>query len=222
MGGVCCKGSDSLDDLSSGRSRACTDIFCLLLFIATMGSLVALSIVAMQREPDLLNDLVYPKDSYGNNCGRPNTAVSGMPKVFYPNLDADILSQLAIVTTGQWWRFTPTRMCTAACPAGFSLKNPISYGGPSYPVAASISGTAASYWYAYETQDVVDRCFPKDTSGATKVSAHALPALLFRFEPGPPPALAGHRALLRPLLHQHHTQCEPKRIGTMRGRACPT
>ena len=163
----CCQGADSLDDIAEGRSRRCTDILCLLIFLASMTTLVILSVWAVDRDSSLLTDLVYPKDSYGNNCGQPGTATANLPKVFYPSLDTDILNQISIVASGLWWQFEPTKMCASSCPTGFSLSSPKYYGGDSYPVTSTTSGAAPGVWYAYETQDVVSRCFPKDTSSAT-------------------------------------------------------
>eukprot|EP00966_Prymnesium_polylepis_P066800 1550829-Prymnesium_polylepis.1 len=100
MGMKCCQDADTLDDIADGRSRRCTDLLCLILFFASLGAVAALNAVAVDREPDLLNDLLYPPDSYGNNCGKPDTSTSSMPKVFYPQLDSDIQSQIATVASG--------------------------------------------------------------------------------------------------------------------------
>ncbi|KAL1524941.1 hypothetical protein AB1Y20_019817 [Prymnesium parvum] len=149
---------------AKGRWRGCTDILCLILFIVSMTGLSVLASVAVSRDPHLLTDLIYPTDSYGNNCGRPGTATASMPKVFYPTLDADISSQLQYVATGMWWMFNPTKLCATACPSGFSLGSPVFYGGASYPV--STNTTAVGAWYSFKTQDVVNRCFPQDTSSS--------------------------------------------------------
>ena len=61
---------------------------------------------------------------------------------------------------GMYWKFKPTTYCAAECPTGFSIKSPVMYGGATYPGATQPPGK----WYAYQTQDVLGRCFPKDTT----------------------------------------------------------
>lgn len=140
--------------------RRCTDILCLLFFIAYIAAMVVLGVVSVNKDPSLLTDIVYPKDSYGNNCGH-SDGVDDMPKLIYPQLDDDIKSQYAILAAGRYWDFKPTKICAKDCPDGFSLKNPTKYGGSSYPTD---SGSAPSWYYVFRTQDVIGRCFPYDTT----------------------------------------------------------
>jgi len=123
----------------------------------------AIAFYSIQRDPSLIDDLLYTPDSYGNNCGKPNTATSNMKKVIFPRLDTDIVSQMDILVTGRYWQFKPTRLCVPSCPSGFSLANPVSYGGPSYP---SNNGTVGTVWYSLKTKDVVNQCFPQDEASS--------------------------------------------------------
>lgn len=92
-------------------------------------------------------DLVYPADAYGNNCGEPGTPTATMGKVIFPALDTDIIRQLPLLAAQQYWLFRPTKMCATACPAGFSLKTPVSYGGPTYPSPLNnTAGAVPSFW----------------------------------------------------------------------------
>ena len=79
---------------------------------------------------------------------------------------------MVYVASGQWWSFSPTKLCVDACPDGFSLKNPKWYGGDDYSTGwdattNTLYSAPPGTWYTFETQDVVNRCFPKDTSGST-------------------------------------------------------
>jgi len=144
--------------------RCCTDFACLLLFAAAAvgsGYLTAASVV---REPQLLVDLIYPTDSYGNNCGRPGTATEFLPTVLYPNLESDLVAQSAILATGAVWSFNPTRLCTPSCPAAFSLAAPSTYGGAGYPT--SDNSSVPEILYPWSTRLIAARCFPFDTSNA--------------------------------------------------------
>ena len=49
------------------KNRSCTDIFCLLLWLAFVGGWIAVAIYGFQNgDPQTL---VYPSDSDGNVCG---------------------------------------------------------------------------------------------------------------------------------------------------------
>ena len=38
-------------------------------------------LAAVSKDPSLLDDLRYPPDSYGNNCGKPSTVTNDTKKV---------------------------------------------------------------------------------------------------------------------------------------------
>lgn len=125
----CCSTGDAKSVYAERANRYCTDIlFLVLLIFATVAS-VALCVVSVQSNPSLLIDIVYPADGYGNNCGTGDLA--SQTKVVFPRLDSDFQEQVAVVSTGQWWKFRPTGVCAAHCPKGFDVNNPISYGGAS-------------------------------------------------------------------------------------------
>uniref|UniRef100_A0A7S4F3X7 Choline transporter-like protein n=1 Tax=Chrysotila carterae TaxID=13221 RepID=A0A7S4F3X7_CHRCT len=163
----CCRGPPEGEVFKPRSRRGCTDILCLVLFIGFWIYMVILAVVSINREPQLIDDLIYPPDSYGNNCGKPGSDTADLKKVIYPNLDEDIIDQYDLFLTGRYFSFKPTKYCAAECPTGFSLANPLSYGGSSYPVSEAGSGAFGSpdrIYYAYKTQDVLSRCFPTGTT----------------------------------------------------------
>ena len=89
----------------SRKNRSCTDVIFLLLFIICWGLGIALGAVSISKEPSLFDDLFYPRDSYGNNCGKPGTRVANLPKVFYPRLDEDILDQIDVIASYRYLQF---------------------------------------------------------------------------------------------------------------------
>jgi len=158
----CCGVADAHEVFKPRRKRWCTDIACLVLFVAALVYFGGFFVVTFLKDPTLLDDIIYPKDLYGNYCGKPGSATADYPKAVFPTLDADILipENLAYLSTGQYWNFRPTVYCTQQCPEGFSLKAPVAYGGASYPGAQQ----PPVIYYAYQTQDVLSRCFPLDTT----------------------------------------------------------
>ena len=63
------------------KHRSCTDILCALLFFAFVGSMIALGVFGYQNgDPDIL---IYPYDSEGNQCGRPDTKTADYPYLYY-------------------------------------------------------------------------------------------------------------------------------------------
>ena len=53
--------------------------------------MLAIGYVCVSAHPGLIDGLIYPTDGYGNYCGKPGTKTENMPKVFYPDLDNDIV-----------------------------------------------------------------------------------------------------------------------------------
>lgn len=143
------------------KDRACTDIICLISLIITFGGAVAVCIVSIVADPSLMIDLIYPTDTYGNNCGR--GSMSDRPVLVYPRLDTDFIDQYSIVVTGRWWSFDPTGFCAEECPDGFDLSDPVLYGGPGYP-CGSDNCTAAEYYYTFRTTNLLGRCIPSSAT----------------------------------------------------------
>lgn len=160
MGCCTCHGKDASEVFKPRRKRWCTDVICLALFLAFLGYAGAFFMISYQKDPTLLDDILYPKDSYGNNCGKPGSEMAAFPKAIFPTLDADIIAQLPILAAGMFWQFKPTVYCAQDCPSGFSLKDPIAYGGVGYPGLVQ----PPQRYYSYVTQNVLARCFPKDAT----------------------------------------------------------
>lgn len=165
-------------------------VLCLLLLIAAVGGLGIISYIAISAHPSLVDDLIYPTDSYGNNCGKPGSGTAELSKVFYPDLDSDIIAHADLIATGQYLTFltSVTRLCARACPAGVSLRGPSVYGGSGYPAGANASVT--EYTYSFTTQDVFGRCFPLSSTFAEATSQLVSPTL----PPAPRSACAYPRA----------------------------
>ena len=95
----------------SFRSRGCTDILCLLLFIAFwMGMMYLLYLGCTVGDP---YSVAYGKDYLGNRCGRGN--FTDRPKAIFPRIDQDVMEQQAIATTKPW-RLEFYQLCVAHCP----------------------------------------------------------------------------------------------------------
>jgi len=149
--------------------RGCTDIICLLLFIAFWVYMIVLAVVSINKDPSLLDDLVYPADSYGNNCGKPGSDTAHLDTVIFPKMDADVKEHMPLLVAGQYFTFSKkvTKYCTGSCPSGLSLSNPVAYGGANYPVNNVGSGNLTSVeeiYYSYRTLDILNRCIPRDTT----------------------------------------------------------
>jgi hypothetical protein len=164
MGCCSCQGEDASEVFKPRRKRWCTDIICLALFLAFCGYAGFFFVLTYQKDPSLLDDILYPKDSYGNNCGKPGSNMAAYPKAIFPTLDADIIAQLPLLAAGIFWQFKPTVYCAQDCPDGFSLKDPTAYGGSGYPGLVQ----PPLRYYSYVTQNVLARCFPKDTTSVHK------------------------------------------------------
>ena len=166
----CCADKRKGELFKPHRERGCTDVVCLLLLIVAVGGLAAISYVAISAHPSLVDDLIYPTDSYGNNCGKPGTDTADLSKVLYPDLDSDIIAHAGLIATGQYLTFltSVTRLCAHTCPAGVSLRGPSIYGGSGYPGGAN--ATVPEHTYAFTTQDVFGRCFPLSSAFAEATS----------------------------------------------------
>lgn len=177
----CCGQPDRAAEVyTPRRDRWCTDVVCLLLLVLAWGGMGTLGYVCVAVKPELLWKLYYPTDSYGQFCGRPGTATEDMPVAFFPALDRDIRDHWTDLAAGRYVTFLEeiTTLCAARCPDGVSLKEPVTYGGPTYPLAdaepgddggepSSGSGVTASsatlvptYFYSFRTEEFAARCFP--------------------------------------------------------------
>ena len=159
----CCKRAEEKDAAGLGelsmfkplRERRCTDVICLILLLLMWITMIAIAGFAVAHGN--LDYLRYPTDYLGQFCGKPDTPTSNLPVAWYPKLDADITSQMAVLASGMIWRFEAYTLCVRACPAAFSLRNATWYGGPQYPNAAT---DAPGYFSAFKTVRYAKRCFP--------------------------------------------------------------
>ena len=53
--------------------RSCTDIFCCLIFIAFLVSMIGITGYAVAEGDPM--DIITPFDSVGNRCGKPNQGI---------------------------------------------------------------------------------------------------------------------------------------------------
>ena len=87
----CCASSDKGEVFKPRNKRWCTDVLCLIFLFIASGAMLAIGYVCVSAHPGLIDGLIYPTDGYGNYCGKPGTDTEKMPKVFYPDLDNDIV-----------------------------------------------------------------------------------------------------------------------------------
>ena len=169
--GCCKKKKKGESDVFKPRSkRWCTDVLCLALFCAAMGSVAAIGYACVSVRPELLYSFVYPADSFGNYCGKPGSAVADFKKVFYPDLDRDIVTHGYLISGQQYATFFQriTKLCAGDCPDGVSLSAPSVYGGASYPRNDDNSSTVPEWFYTFTTQEVASRCFPLTSTYVTE------------------------------------------------------
>ena len=87
----CCASDDKGEVFKPRNKRWCTDVLCLIFLVIASGAMLAIGYVCVSAHPGLIDGLIYPTDGYGNYCGKPGTKTENMPKVFYPDLDNDIV-----------------------------------------------------------------------------------------------------------------------------------
>ncbi len=68
----------------------CTDCVCVLILALAVGGVFGILGVSISKEPELLDKLRYPSDSYDQWCGKPGTPVEDLPKALFPVLDKDV------------------------------------------------------------------------------------------------------------------------------------
>lgn len=87
----CCASDDKGEVFKPRNKRWCTDVLCLIFLVIASGGMLAIGYICVSAHPGLIDGLIYPTDGYGNYCGKPGTKTESMPKVFYPDLDNDIV-----------------------------------------------------------------------------------------------------------------------------------
>ena len=120
--GKCCKKEkqEGLSDIN--RDRGFTDILCLVIFIAFLGTVGALAIIGLTSgSPD---SLMYGTDHSGNVCGSPNLNVktgkvdqTAKKHIVYPRMTEDMLTQMqggAVPTDIMSMKFFG--ICVKSCP----------------------------------------------------------------------------------------------------------
>ena len=223
----CCADERKGELFKPHRDRGCTDVLCLLLLIAAVGGLGIISYIAISAHPSLVDDLIYPTDSYGNNCGKPGSGTAELSKVFYPDLDSDIIAHADLIATGQYLTFltSVTRLCARACPAGVSLRGPSVYGGSGYPAGANAS--VPEYTYSFTTQDVFGRCFPLSSTFAEATSQLVSPTLpvaprsALAYPRASPGSVCSQRARTRRSTRRSAARCDAPRCPTAPRRRRP-
>ena len=97
---------------ASRRSqRRCTDILCLLIFLAFWGGIIFLAYLsATVGDP---YEVLYGADYLGNRCGV--GAMKDKKYVYFPRADKDIIAQAAIASTMPW-RVRFYGLCLERCP----------------------------------------------------------------------------------------------------------
>ena len=88
----CCASGDKGEVFKPRNKRWCTDVLCLIFLVIASGVMLAIGYACVSAHPGLIDGLIYPTDGYGNYCGKPGTKTENMPKVFYPDLDNDIVT----------------------------------------------------------------------------------------------------------------------------------
>lgn len=87
-------------------NRRCTDLLCCLIFTVFLVAMFVVGIVGFAHgEPDLL---IYPYDSDGNQCGRPDHDASDYRYIYYAAADP----------TNGVSNYTKYRICLKHCPDG--------------------------------------------------------------------------------------------------------
>lgn len=161
--GCCTAVEGETEPFKKVSQRCCTDVFCLVIFLAYTIAVVVIGVVALNQGD--INYLLYPQDYKGQFCGFSN-GTKTKTKAFYPRLDQDLLAQKSIIMSPVGFlKFTPYTLCVEECPKAFTLASPTKYGGPSYPSAAA---DAPSFYASLKTQELFSRCLPTTETGLSK------------------------------------------------------
>ena len=152
------------------RKRGCTDICCVVIFVACFVALFFVTFLAWTYgEP---HSILYGKDYLGHRCGVGNYA--NRSKTIYPRIDQDLLQQAAIASS-QPWRLVFYGLCVSHCP---NITDPTEciadpdrcivrdYGSRAQWQAA---GGSSYYFQVLPTMDLMNRCIPKKAVSASTV-----------------------------------------------------
>jgi len=161
----CCgaKVQDVVDETHAPKffkRRWCTDVLCLLLlfvFIGGIGFCAYIGVVAGDA-----TSLVYGTDYLGNRCGMGD--YSGMPKIYYPRIDQDVLDQYDVAVATPW-RLRFYGLCMETCPSpsvDACIANPSSCMISDYGTTAQqeAAGGQATWYATMNTLDLINRCVP--------------------------------------------------------------
>jgi choline transporter-like protein 2/4/5 len=177
-----CFGSKAADDEKKKSNpleykRTCTDILCLIFFVAFCGLLLAIFLFALNTGD--IYGLLYDADYKGDRCGTGKNA--GKKKAFYPRIPRDMAEQNDVVAKGNFFELELYALCVSECPTGFSITNPqtvIDYGydPDSATTQALGSGTRAQWISAVPTVDMLNRCIPRSEASTDITKMCAYPA----------------------------------------------
>jgi hypothetical protein len=184
-------GRGGTDKMKEGRG--CTDILMCIFFLLFCAGFFVVAILAFNvGDPD---SLTYGMDHYGYRCGVVNyhaetgeaIDLTDRKKVFYPDLDSDIVTQLAanpgIQTTP--WKFKPYGICLEECPEADDVSQSAPSPVPDYLIAddGTVSDDNAPAkndgdpWFALlSTRSVLNRCMPVENVTANNNNFCAYPA----------------------------------------------
>ena len=152
------------EDLREGpiRDRSCTDILCALIFFAFVGAMITLGIFGYKNGDPAM--ILYPYDSAGNQCGRPDTNGSLYHYVYFVNYDYASTSEPE----------TKYKVCLKTCPTdstSFDDSNVLANSFVSYSfntfTVTTIDGTAVSVnnYIPYASKNFLKRvCIPLEIS----------------------------------------------------------
>ena len=177
----CCAKKEGEAKPKSLKKRNCTDVLCLVIFLAfvgVLGFIFALCLMAGDYTA-----LLYSADYMGNRCGVGTYA--DRPKAFYPRIPRDMLEQQDIINAGTVSALSNLRLyalCVPTCPTEFDVDNPsvsmvTDYGyDPTSSVTQALgTGTQAVWLSPTPTVDIANRCIPREDSTQTMESMCAFP-----------------------------------------------
>ena len=144
------------------RRRGCTDVFCIVLFLAFALGMIYLTFLAWTYgEP---YSILYGKDYLGNRCGIGD--FKNRSKTVFPRIDKDLMEQAAVATATPW-KVVLYGLCVASCPSvtdptkcfGASMEECMvrDYGSEQQQQQA---GGKAVWFTVLPTLDVLNRCVP--------------------------------------------------------------
>lgn len=134
------------------KERRCTDVLCCLVFFAFLGAMCFLGYYGYQHgDPD---SVLYPYDSAGNQCGRPNKPTKDYEYVYFLNpTDA---------TTQTRWK-----VCVRNCPTASANETIDCYTNRWVTSCTFIAN--GTYYSPYESKNFLNRlCMPQKVTDSFK------------------------------------------------------